>query len=521
MTHAKVAKNQNRTVTLNSKLLVLLSALCAVVTMHYAATNLSFSPDSTNYVVAARNLLSQGRLVVFANWPSESMEPALEPYTEYTPGFPVYLVTFLAVLHDPIVASAAAQVVAIGLLFVSIAGLVRTIQLNVIPTVVLITALTTMTCFRQIYQYVWTETLFIALSMGVLTYCLKLLNGDTNRRWYAVGVLLALSSTIKFAGVFNLALVVVPLLIIRAKKRRLIIGLGISCASVLPVVMWMLRNRIFYGDTTLSHNLGPMFRTSNIVQPYWYLRSLLGASHVLKDVAPFRAALCLCITLTVAVIGLYPLWSRISRFRLARQKSGAEPGSHSGYYVAAVGAVGHFGGIYAVSLLCNINELGHRLMSPTIALATVAWCLALRDLLGNMKFRWQRGAVVAGLLAVFLISPTFAKDLQVSAGLLHATARREQKVWIQLAEMVTESRASHFYTDRNFLHQLFANIPQRIIWDEEGFDKDVVTDLLSKGSNPFFLFRENGDLDQKMQVMYRELELQRSEFFDEGYVLYQ
>jgi hypothetical protein len=72
----------------------------------------------------------------------------------------------------------------------------------------------------------------------------------------------------------------------------------------------------------------------------------------------------------------------------------------------------------------------------------------------------------------------------------------ERALWHEIRNLAPLEHSSHFYSDSDYLHQLFADIPQRIIYDYRIWqDPFALMALTLEGNHPFFVVREGGDED--------------------------
>jgi hypothetical protein len=66
---------------------------------------LGLSQDSTGYITASENLINTGRLSVFVNYTNWVTDPAVLPYMEQPPAFPLFLTPFIVIFQDPLVSA--------------------------------------------------------------------------------------------------------------------------------------------------------------------------------------------------------------------------------------------------------------------------------------------------------------------------------------------------------------------------------------------------------------------------------
>ena len=132
--------------------------------------------------------------------------------------------------------------------------------------------------FWVIHNYFWTETLFIALSIGAGYFAIGLLNEPNRKRdWIILIILLTLTSLIRYTGVANLALLA-PFLLKRDSLRaaqRLITHkytlAGLSVGGGLLIALSLLANLL----PNAKPGIGPM----------QWLGILLGATGLLIGMA--------------------------------------------------------------------------------------------------------------------------------------------------------------------------------------------------------------------------------------------
>ena len=88
--------------------------------------------------------------------------------------------------------------------------------------------------------------------------------------------------------------------------------------------------------------------------------------------------------------------------------------------------------------------------------------------------------------------------------------------------------SSHFYSDDGYaaggyIHQIFSGKPQGILWDPDILnDPQKVVDLLSRGTNTFFLVTVNSSESHIFDEMITTgiAPLEKISFTETGYVLY-
>jgi hypothetical protein len=198
--------------------LLIVGVLCVIAILTWLG-HLGLSQDSTGYITASENLIKTGRLSLFVNITNWINDPAVLPYMEQPPGFPLFLAPVLVIFRDPLVSALIAQCIYLVLYYFFIYLMTLRLRFSPLLRIVVLILFTWASPFWVIHNYFWTETLFIALSVGAGYFAIGLLGEpDRKRDWIILIVLLTLTSLIKYTGVANLALIA-PLLLKRDSLR--------------------------------------------------------------------------------------------------------------------------------------------------------------------------------------------------------------------------------------------------------------------------------------------------------------
>ncbi|MCB0769165.1 MAG: hypothetical protein KDC00_02025 [Flavobacteriales bacterium] len=435
------------------------------------------SPDSTNWIVAAKNLMEHGTFHVQTNWPSKSLLPIIEPFTDYPPGYSFYLTLFLLVIHDPVVAATWAHAVSILMCFCGLAFLFRSIGLPLILRIAGYLLFAMLGNFPIIYQYFWTEPLFLGLSFLGGAFALRM--GTDPSFWGKVlpaASCFFLASSMKVIGVFNFAWFLVPLLRTPPIRWRMAAGMMIACTA--PLVLWFARNKIVHGQMSFSHRIGETHLKDELLVP---LRVI---THDLIPVfdRPWTGP----IMLTILCFILWgPLFLREPTLLKAKAFLGERKRVIHLQLVLVLSA--HFFGIWALSLVSHFSALDDRLLSPSIALAIIAGLSGLDrfcDLLdaGGRLF-------VRSLPFVYMAVGMHITVPKLTLDIPHFTHPPHAELWTTLDSSGIPAGATHYYTDQDFSHQLYSPLPHRILWETSDFNSpDAIRALFEKGTRPFFIF---------------------------------
>ena len=271
-------KNHNQNALLILELFVV-GAICIIAILAWLG-NLGLSQDLTGYITASENLVKTGRLSIFVNITNWINDPAALPYMEQPPGFPLLLAPFIVVFRDPLISALIAQSVYLALFYFFIYLITIRLQFSPLLRVVTLLLFTFVRPLWVIHNYFWTETLFIALSIGAGYFAIGLLNEPNRKRdWIILIILLTLTSLIRYTGVANLALLA-PFLLKRDSLRaaqRLITHkytlAGLSVGGGLLIALSLLANLL----PNAKPGIGPM----------QWLGILLGVTGLLIGMAGF------------------------------------------------------------------------------------------------------------------------------------------------------------------------------------------------------------------------------------------
>ncbi len=457
--------------------------------VYRSVAHLYLSPDSSHYLNAAENLVANGRLVISSNYVSHTMSPSFDPYTEWPPGFPFFLAPFVMVGQDPFASAAVAQAVAIVLYNIGIYVFARRISLHPVLIVTAVAILNLSEPFAMVLNALWTETLFIALSLLAGAGMLRLSNppGREGTRSRAL-LALFLASSVRFAGVANACwFAAIPLRTWRAdsdspanaEPRQSLASLGglAVAATIAPSLLWFIRNWLMYG--------APILLLPPLVAP-----------HVDSMIVPFKYVTTLASTwgrfsAPIVLVGVIALIS----YPLARER-GPRKGIQT---ILILAMTSHFLVVWLPSLVAPVVALGPRLLAPALAIGTIAALHGVHCVSANVPSTRLRYAII--LIPIALLAADKGVQARLAQPIVVGLSYPpERALWQQIHELSPFEQASHFYSDADYVHQVFANLPQRIIFDYRIWeDPFVLIGLTREGNRPFFVVREDGDEDTKLE----------------------
>lgn len=430
------------------------------------------------------------------------MAPQVEPFTDYPPGYALYLLPFLAVLKDPFIAAAVAQGVSIIAFLAALYVLLRILRWHPILRISAFAFVTVFATFPLIYRHYWTEPLFLACTLAVVACVLRADPERGMNGWWRAALFAFLGSSLKFIGVFNLIWFIVPLSDGgRHRAKKTLIGL---LACTLPVLLWFTRNMVRYGRISFSHLLGEHELKHTLLRPFNFL---------VYDALNINGSVWFSL-LVLLIIGFF-------LFRpLLRKGTPLTSSIASTHGLLVIASLSHAIGIWILSLVTYFSLLDDRLLAPSITLGM----LAVLNGINEMKPRISRymGYALLVLPAAFLFSArhTTRPDLPDRNGSFQQPP--EANAWREFRATDAFAGATHFYSDRDFRHQLFARIPQRILWDADEMDERMVETLLLRGERPFFVFHltstELGPFERSLRQA--NVHLVRRTYDDAGLVFY-
>jgi hypothetical protein len=564
--------------------LFLFFALCAFSIARFLS-NLGITPDSSGYITAAQNFIRTGHMFAYANSPSWSLEPAVEPYTEQPSGFPLFLVPFLLIFRQPILAAAVAQALAILILYSAVYALTQDLGAGPFFQIVCAVAFTLFRPMQYVYIYVISETLFIALSLWSIHFLVATQFSQRFRlNWITALVFAAAASLTRAVGVLMLG-VFIWVAWRRQKSRWISIALSVLFV-VGPMIAWSLRNQILYGSLSMTHEVINHIAWEKLFPQLVFL--LDSASRNAFVVTLFAVFVVLC--LAAPFIGpIYP-WIGELRFRMDFSKGrffnvlctvlglvvavialaadrlgfGGDPEiglkqiaiASAGILVALapwlrntnlleyvrswkahydwnrwktrpfftfallfLGGLSHFWGITALSLVTTFSALTDRLLAPSLAILLFAGLAGMHYLTNMVPTRYDAAATYTVAFSLILLSPFFLKtDLAFHVGI---RIPPEQQLWKEIYNFPGINKASHFYSDYNFTHEIFANRPQRIILIEDQIEKEgFLHSIMARGQCPFVLVNQGDHMSQLMNQHYQEADLIRLEMMDGQFELF-
>jgi hypothetical protein len=564
--------------------LFLFIALCAFSIARFLS-QLGLTPDSTGYLSAAQNFIRTGHMFNYANSPSWTLLPAIEPYTEQPSGFPLFLVPFLLIFKQPVVAGAVAQSIAIIILYAAAYVLTQDLEAKPLFQIVCGLVITMYRPLQYVFANVESETLFIALSLWTIHFVVASQYGRRSRLyWFAALLCAAAASLTRTVGILMLGVFILASWV-RGKSRWISIASSVLFI-VGPVIAWALRNQVLYGSPSMTHTTYNHLAWKKLFPQLVFLLDSTSRNALVVVLITAFAFLCLA---SPFIGPIYP-WIRKISFKLniskihiltviftmlglavaiialAADRLGFGGDPEIGLKQIAIASMGivlvfaswfrntnlleyvrawkanydwnrwktrplytfgllflaglsHFWGITALSVVTPISDLTDRLLSPSITLLLFSGLAGMYYLTNIIPSKFFPASIYGIGFGLILLSPFF-----LTTGLAFRVGIRvppEQELWKEIYNLPGIGKVSHFYSDYNFTHEIFANRPQRIILIEDQIEEGgFLSRILATGQCPFVLVNQGDKMSQLMNQHYQEVNLTRLEMMHGQFELF-
>jgi hypothetical protein len=563
---------------------ILFLILCAF-SVARVLSKMVLTPDSTGYLTAAQTFIDTGHMFAYANSPSWTLEVKTEPYTEQPSGFPIYLMPFLLVFKQPVYAAAAAQSFIVLIFYFAVYVLAQDLGLGPFTQAVYIIALTLFRPLQYIFVHVESETLFLVLTLWCIHFLVAAQVGRRFwSNWIAALLFAAAASLTRTIGALILA-VFVWVALRRPRQRLLSVTLSIlfiigpvvawalrnqllygATSMTHQVIDHLAFEKLF---PQLVYLLDSMSRNAFLVTLILALIFLCFLAVVVGPLYPWIRQVALKINFTqrrlpsivVTAFGVIVALIALAADRLGfsgdpeiglKQISIAGLGllvavipwilkTNFREYILAwkehydwkrwntrsmlaittlfLAGMSHFWGITALSLVTSFSPLQDRLLAPSLVLLLLTALAGLSYLAHWVPSRFYASSVYGVAFGLLLLSPFFLKG-----GLAFRVGLRippEQELWQQIYQLPGIDKATHFYSDYNFTHEIFGNRPQRIILDDEQIARPgFLARILAAGHCPFILVNQGSSMSQLMDQHYQEAGLTRLEMSGGAFELF-
>lgn len=550
-----------------------------------AVSLFNLSPDSADYINAAQNLLATGRMFVHANSPTWSLGPEEGIYTEHPPGLPLMLAPFLLVIREPVLSAAALQVVIILALFASIYALGISLRMGPLARLACSAAFALFTPLVFISPNFWSETPFIALTLWSIYFLGKSgSSAHPLWDWWAGLCLGAAASGTRLVGILSLPVFVIAAWRQRGPRWRQIFLAVLFSAGPLAGWFLRNRILYGQTSFTQQQEvlsagqklIQTMAFLRDLISPQDVVTTLIAIFCLAAAAAPFlgrdlkmmqgqrlgfrrRKMVTATLVATTAGILLWAFGLAMDRLRpggspglglkqialllagllvlgfgwirhtnladlSAHWRHGLDRGWYTSrqfftYLLILLAGAAHLGGNLVLSQLIYFDPLEYRLLGPSLALLLMAVLAGLHHLLQILPGRSARLIVAALALWAVLYSPAFIKTgLGFTPGFTYPP---EKLVWQELAGYPGLDKASHFYSDDDFVHEIYAGRPQRIIPLSDWSGQEILfSGLMKTGTCPFVLVTRESGVASQLDVFSQAAGLRRRDLLGGAFILY-
>jgi hypothetical protein len=275
--------------------------------------------------------------------------------------------------------------------------------------------------------------------------------------------------------------------------------IGATFAAIVPIGLWLLRNRLTVGNLTRTGEFDS-FMPENLLIPFEFIGS---------NLFDLRFVPTTFVLLVTGVIVLSPL-------------SLSQPKERKAHLLLMAACAAHFTVVAVASTVVRISSLHFRLLSPVIALGILVVLNGVQAGIGYERSRAWRKILYALPIGFLVLANSISAEFLVPSR-FEISYPRERQLWMDIRELGILDQSSHFYSDGIFEHQIFADIPQRIFWYPEVVeDAAAVNNLLASGRLPFILLQNWGPEAKALDELIANgsVKLDVLEFSAAGFTLY-
>lgn len=227
--------------------IALFSCIGGMLLFFVTVWGIGISPDSTVYINVARNLMKGYGF---------SVSPGT-PLTHYPPLYPLFL-TLGAIGGQDLLNGARVLHIFLFVATLSCAGLIiyHETRRSIIAAIFGILLLICSKNVILVYAYAWSESLFILLTLAGLFLMIKYLETSRLSFLYGSSVLICFAFLTRYAGI-SLVLTGLLCILLFSKSglfRRAVIAGVFSAITLIPISLWLLRNRMA-ADTLTNRSI--------------------------------------------------------------------------------------------------------------------------------------------------------------------------------------------------------------------------------------------------------------------------
>lgn len=241
-------------------------------------------------------------------------------------------------------------------------------------------------------------------------------------------------------------------------------------AAALPIPLWLLRNQLFHGYTTLTHNLFDAFHQENLLVPFQFLWENVLSIRWVPSI--------LLVTILLFFAAVPVLWGT-QRHRQIQ-------------WMLIGGTAGHFAMVWLPSLVARFDPVSARLLSTSLAFGMLVVFYGMHVLHSHV-LAGVNGLALSMFPAAYLVLNHGIRLDTLLPSPLEINLPVERALWQALNEDDRFKDADYFYSDFNYHHQIFSSRPQAVLWQTEVLeDPSKVREILTRESDVFILLHTGG-----------------------------
>jgi hypothetical protein len=352
--------------------------------------SLGVSPDSTQYLATAGNILA-GKGLQTHWWDVRDV-----PLTHFPPLLPIVIAGASTATTSLEQAAQAINVLALAVTLMVALHLVRLTTGSVVAGVAAVSAIALARDVQQVHAMVFSEPLYIALSLVTLLLILRARRTSSLSMALVAGVFAGTATTARYAGVALIAAGVVVLACAHVRSARIRAPILFALAAAVPVSSMLARNVLMGGGAA---NREVAFHPPQA----WQLRQ--GASTLFHWLVPLDDGNLLARAVIVAIaIALSFGTVAILRTRPAIRMPQWPVLALVVYGVTYVGFV-----LLSVTFVDAQIDLGPRLMAPLIPIAVMLATIGLHAMWRQSEYRRPAGLLALACATAVLVTAPEAR----------------------------------------------------------------------------------------------------------------
>ncbi len=291
----------------NNTLIIILGALLSIALVFFAGNKngIGLTFDSENYIYAGENLYHHGYL----------MRPGNLQYVEWAPGYPA-LIAFLRFFGKDIQQSIFIfHCILIGCSVYFVGKISYPHFNNFYLFTLFFLTIVFSTPLVLDFHFVWSEGVFIFLSVILFYFLLKYLENKKNKNFLYLILFSALISADRQAAIFFIPGVAICLLVLSGKiNGRVICNLILFYfLASLPALLWVIRNKFVSGEVMPNYEISS--QTSFYNHFLWH-HDILTSWFVPDEIPVYLRMICFYL---IALLSIFFYFKKIKNELLSKK----------------------------------------------------------------------------------------------------------------------------------------------------------------------------------------------------------